>query len=138
MENFKVSLLNAKEGNYAKLFLNKDDTIQFESRQNANIFKMFYFELFKSKILLIAPNKFNSTLPLKITRLIYLTIVTWISVFRVSKDLAKKLSCLRLQGRLIFGNVYVVLHYDFEWVILTILNLYLCSFNGCSLIQLKK
>ena len=33
---------------------------------------------------------------------------------------------------------YVVLDYDFEQVILYILNLHLCSFNECSLIQLKK
>ena len=31
---------------------------------------------------------------------------------------------------LIFGKVYDVLHYNFEKVILSVLNLHLCSFNG--------
>ena len=33
---------------------------------------------------------------------------------------------------------YVVTDYDFEWVILSILNLRLFCFNRCSLIQLRK
>ena len=33
---------------------------------------------------------------------------------------------------------YVVLDCDFGWVVLRILKLRMCPFNGCSLIQLKK
>ena len=37
--------LNAKEENKAKVSLKKDGTIQFEPRENANIFEKFYSEL---------------------------------------------------------------------------------------------
>ena len=40
--------LNAKEGNKAKISLNKDGTIQFKHRENANIFKKFYSNKFNS------------------------------------------------------------------------------------------
>ena len=36
---------NAKEGNNAKVSLNKDSKIHIESRKNTNIFKKFYPEL---------------------------------------------------------------------------------------------
>ena len=39
--------------------------------------------------------------------------------------------------RPILLSSHVVVDYDFEKFILSILNFYLCSFNGCSLIQLK-
>ena len=38
---------------------------------------------------------------------------------------------LRIHLKLIFSNVYVVLDHEFETVILSILNLHLCFFNGC-------
>lgn len=45
--------LNATEGDKAKVYLNKDDAIQFEPRKTASIFKQLW------KQLLIVPNKFN-------------------------------------------------------------------------------
>ena len=45
---------------------------------------------------------------------------------------------LRIQCEGLFLlSSYVVVDYDFEKFSLSILNFYLCSFNGCSLIQLK-
>ena len=37
--------ISSKEGNTSKNSQNIDGTIQFEPRENANIFKKFYFEL---------------------------------------------------------------------------------------------
>ena len=84
MENFKVSQLNAKEGNKAKVLLNKDGTIRLESRKIANIFKMFYSELATNlvKKLLIVPNRFNDGTTKVYLPLIYLTIVIRISVIQ--------------------------------------------------------
>ena len=44
---------------------------------------------------------------------------------------------LRIQCEGLFLLSSHVVDYDFEKFILSILNFYLCSFNGCSLIQLK-
>lgn len=60
MENFKSLALSSKEGSKSKFLLIEDGTIQFEPRENANIFKKFYSELATDlvKKLPIAPNTF--------------------------------------------------------------------------------
>ena len=67
--------ISFKEGNTSKNSQNIDGTIQFEPRENANIFKKFYFELANGvlKKLQIALIVFVAE-PLKITMLIYLTV----------------------------------------------------------------
>ena len=67
--------ISSKEGNTSKNSQNIDGTIQFEPRENANIFKKFYFEQANGvlKKLQIALIVFVAE-PLKITMLIYLTV----------------------------------------------------------------
>ena len=53
--------LNAKEGDKAKIYLNKDGTIHFETYKNANISKKVYSEQPTNlvKKIQISPNKLN-------------------------------------------------------------------------------
>ena len=54
--------LSSEKARQSKIFLNKDDAIQFEALENANTFKRFYSELAGGlqEKLPRAPNKFTS------------------------------------------------------------------------------